>query len=990
MKLLLLSLALLLSSCAASGQTTPATQKVALDHADFDQWRSISNEQFTRDGTWLVYALNPQEGDGELVVRSVDSGQETRLERGERFRVNEDGTHLIYLIATPYADERQARIDGKRLRDVFEDTLAIHHLASGETETFAQVTSFKLPDKSGEWLAYRYERKKADNNRTRGEDPEEESAEGEGSGERGESGSESEHEADQQESPDTSTQTENDLVVRHLPSGEETVIPWVESYYFSRHGERLIYRTVDKDTLSSAALYSLELASGHTRTISDNLQDYRSVAMDSTGTLVAFLARPASPEEEQEQDADQEQDHDADAGNGSHAEDEEDAPEYYGLYLYIEADGASRLIADETSPWLAERWMINEHARPYFSHDSTRLLFGTAPEPMRRDRSVEKIDMASVDVWHWRDDRLQSQQLVQRRQDQRRTFDAVYHIADDRFVQLADHDMENVTIPDRNNARYALGSQNRHYLYRSQWEGFPVLSDLFRVDVHTGERELLATAAKVSSTLSPQGRYMAWYDYTDQNWHAMDMQTMAVTNLTGHLDVLFYNELHDSPSDPGPYGVEGWTENDTRVVIRDRYDLWVIDPRQPQQAFMLTGGLGREQRVTLRHEQTDPDARYIPQRGLYLRGFHEEDKASSLHRTDLDAGTPQLLWKDDVRLVRMGRAADADRWMVRKSTFREFPDIWLTDADFSGFNRISHANPQQEHYLWGDVELFEYTSLDGQRLDALLYTPENFDPGKQYPMIVYFYERTSQNLHAYRAPAPSASTITPAFYTSRGYIVAMPDIAYKVGNPGRSAEDAVIGMTLHLLDRGFVDRDRIGLQGQSWGGYQIAHIITRTDMFAAAMAGAPVSNMISAYGGIRWASGLNRQFQYEQTQSRIGGSLWERPIYYIENSPIFFADRVQTPLLMMHNDDDGAVPWYQGIEFFTALRRLEQPVWMLNYNDEAHNLRERVNRKDLSRRMQQFFDHYLMDAPMPVWMKYGVPAVEKGLHQGFGYERPGH
>lgn len=329
------------------------------------------------------------------------------------------------------------------------------------------------------------------------------------------------------------------------------------------------------------------------------------------------------------------------------------------------------------------------------------------------------------------------------------------------------------------------------------------------------------------------------------------------------------------------------------------------------------------------------------------------------------------------------KAREADVWTIRKSTFQRFPDVYITDGRFSTFDRVTHANPQQDRYRWGDVELFTFNSLDGVELEGLLYTPENFDPSRTYPMIVYFYERTSDRLHSYRAPAPSASTITPAFYTSRGYIVAMPDIVYKEGNPGRSAEDAVIGMTLHLLDRGFVDRNRIGLQGQSWGGYQIAHIITRTDMFAAAMAGAPVSNMVSAYGGIRWATGLNRQFQYERTQSRIGGTLWERPLYYVENSPIFFADRVRTPLLMMHNDADGAVPWYQGIEFFVALKRLNQPVWMLNYNGEAHNLRDRVNRKDLSRRMQQFFDHYLMDAPAPVWMRYGIPAVEKGVNQGF-------
>jgi dipeptidyl aminopeptidase/acylaminoacyl peptidase len=179
----------------------------------------------------------------------------------------------------------------------------------------------------------------------------------------------------------------------------------------------------------------------------------------------------------------------------------------------------------------------------------------------------------------------------------------------------------------------------------------------------------------------------------------------------------------------------------------------------------------------------------------------------------------------------------------------------------------------------------------------------------------------------------------------------------------------------------------MGLQGQSWGGYQTAYLITQTNMYRAAMAGAPVSNMTSAYGGIRWGSGWVREFQYEKGQSRLGVSLWEDRERYIKNSPLFHADKVQTPLLIMHNDKDGAVPWYQGIEYFTALRRLDKPCWMLNYNDDDHNLTRRANQRDLSIRMRQFFDHYLLDAPMPIWMKEGLPAVDKGKRTGYELEQ---
>ena len=175
--------------------------------------------------------------------------------------------------------------------------------------------------------------------------------------------------------------------------------------------------------------------------------------------------------------------------------------------------------------------------------------------------------------------------------------------------------------------------------------------------------------------------------------------------------------------------------------------------------------------------------------------------------------------------------------------------------------------------------------------------------------------------------------------------------------------------------------------GQSWGGYQVAYLITQTNMYAAAWAGAPVVNMTSAYGGIRWESGMSRQFQYERTQSRIGGTLWEKPDLYIRNSPLFHLPKVQTPVVIMANDADGAVPWYQGIEMFTDLRRLGKPVWLLQYNGEAHNLVKRENRKDISIRELQFFDHYLKGAPAPVWLEKGVPAVEKGRNWGLETSR---
>jgi dipeptidyl aminopeptidase/acylaminoacyl peptidase len=300
---------------------------------------------------------------------------------------------------------------------------------------------------------------------------------------------------------------------------------------------------------------------------------------------------------------------------------------------------------------------------------------------------------------------------------------------------------------------------------------------------------------------------------------------------------------------------------------------------------------------------------------------------------------------------------------------------------------LTDINPQQADYRWGDARLVHWTAYDGTPLDGVLIVPDDLKPGEKIPMMVYFYERYSETLYNYRQPAPSRSTVNPAMYVSNGYAFFIPDIVYKDGHPGESAYNCVCSGAEAMCEQfSFIDRDHMAIQGQSWGGYQTAYLITRTDMFAAAGAGAPVGNMTSAYGGIRWESGLVRAMQYEHGQSRIGKSIWDEGglDLYIENSPIFHVDKVNTPVLIMANDADGAVPWYQGIELFMGLRRLGKPAWLLEYNDEAHNLRERRNRKDLSIRLQKFFDYYLKGEPEPAWMKYGVPSAKKGYY--FGYE----
>jgi dipeptidyl aminopeptidase/acylaminoacyl peptidase len=365
---------------------------------------------------------------------------------------------------------------------------------------------------------------------------------------------------------------------------------------------------------------------------------------------------------------------------------------------------------------------------------------------------------------------------------------------------------------------------------------------------------------------------------------------------------------------------------------------------------------------------------------LLLRAENDDTHDSGFFRVSFrpswTGGAPEKLVMEAKNFTLPAKARDADVFLTTASTFRDYPDLLVTDHAFREFHKVSDADPQLAGLSWGSAEMIHYSNTDGVPLDAILYKPENFDPAKKYPLLVYIYERLSQGIHNFIEPRPQHS-INVSYYVSNGYLVLEPDIAYRLGYPGQSALNCVLPAIQAVINKGGVDEKSVGIQGHSWGGYQVAYMVTRTNRFRAAAAGAPVADMISAYDGIRWGPGIPRQFQYERTQSRIGGSLWEYPLRYVENSPVFLADRITTPLLLLHNDSDDAVPWTQGIEFYLALRRLNKEAYMFSYNGEFHALRRRPDQKDYTLRLQQFFDHFLRGGPKPGWMEHGIPYIDK-------------
>jgi len=578
---------------------------------------------------------------------------------------------------------------------------------------------------------------------------------------------------------------------------------------------------------------------------------------------------------------------------------------------------------------------------------------------------------------------MQKKQLDQ---ELKRTYQAVYHTDRNIMFQLADTLVSSVRVDPKSKYDYVLGVSNEKYQKLSSWDSRNY-ADYYIVNIETGAKNRVLEKYPSQVQLSPTGRYLlAWAP--DDSFYKVMMRTgelHKIIRLPG--DLPLFDELNDTPEDPSPYGIAGWTDNENNLLIYDRYDIWSFALTGNEDPMNLTNGFGRSNNMRFRYFRIDPDEDFISVKDpIYLSAFDFDSKEAGFFSGRLfrKENPVSLIWEKAGFSNYFTKAKNSDEVIWQKESFDVSPELYLSDLKFSRPVKISVSNPQQGRYNWMTAELVEWTSFDQQELKGILYKPEDFDPAKKYPMIIYFYERSSDGLYRYNAPAPSASIINRSFAVSNGYLLFVPDITYKTGYPGESCYNAVISGTYALLNKyDFIDKERLALDGQSWGGYQISWLVTRTNLFRCAYAGAPVSNMVSAYGGIRWESGMSRMFQYEHSQSRIGGTLWEKPVHYIENSPIFFVPKINTPLLLMHNDADGAVPWYQGIEFFTALRRLEKPAWLLTYNDEAHNLVKRPNRKDLSIRKMQFFDHYLKGSPMPYWMKNGISQVEKGKNDGY-------
>lgn len=917
-----------------ASQSIYAQQKRSLTHADYDGWESLSSEKITKNGSFVGYQISPQDGDSRVeIFPYANPSAKTVIPRGSGFSFTADNAYAIGKIAPQKDSVRVMKLKKKKADELPKDSLFILQLSSGKLEKLARVKSFAFPSERGSWIAVHFEKEIA-----KKPDP---------------TDSIKSDSTKKGEKPKKTDGTK--LLVRSLDGAKSWEFDRVKGFAFAQNGDFLQYTLAEEDTLDNAAVYILNLASGESKLVHEKMTTYSNLTFSPQSKLLAFIATDDSLK----------------AKKPVHA-----------IQLYNISKGSLTQI-EKSTPGIMPGGRISTDGNLRFSEDETRLFFGVAKDYVdyayANDTTILDDERVSLDIWGWQDAEIQPMQLVSKSRDEKKTYLSVLEIGTGKVIQLGSELLENVSLENKITHDVALAWTDAPYRRAYSWD-IQIGRDVYLVDFKTGKSTLIVENASGFARLSPEAKFAYWYDGRDSSWVAYDLASKAGINLTKALPVPFYEELHDSPSLPGNYGSEGWLAGDAAILINDRFDIWKIDPKNPSAAVNLTRGEGRKNQVVFRRERLKYDETAIdPKEALILSAFNETTKDAGFFATSFDGkAAPKQLLMSAHRYSGLTKAKEASQILVRRSTYQENPDVYLGDLTFKNLTKASDLNPQQANVKWGSVELISFLANDGTPLQGLLFKPENFDPNKKYPLMTYFYERNSDTYHAYRAPAPSRSTVNIPFFVSNDYLVFVPDIKYDLGLPGPSAYNCIIPGVQAVIAKGGVDVDNMAIQGQSWGGYQVAYLITRTNMFKAAGAGAPVVNMTSAYGGIRWGTGMSRMFQYEQTQSRIGGTLWEKPLYYLENSPLFTMDRVATPVLIMHNDADGSVPWYQGIEMFMALKRLNKPAWLLQYNGEDHNLTLRKNAKDLSIRLSQFFDHYLKGAPAPLWMTEGLPAVEKG------------
>ncbi len=962
---------LLVVFSAGAVSSPPAAAKRPMQLADILAWKNINTALVSNDGRWFAYRLSPIEGDSEVVVRQTQGDKVHKFGVGDirgdagggrggapmavsSLAFSEDSKWVAFSVAPTRREAAQLR----RQRRPLQNKVALLNLESGTEVRFDKVRRFAFSGEKATWIALL---KYGPEGPGGGAPPAAAPPAGGGGG----AGA-----ASAEDRPKGA-----DLILHELSTGAELNVGNVADFAFDKAGKWLAFG-IDAQDKSGNGLDLRNMETAVVTPLDSAKASYERITWTDKGEGLAVLKG---------------------------TEDKRYKDKVYAVVAFTGfASGAPQKAsydpaADKTFP---EGMSISPARSPQWTEDLNAVLFGIRQLKKADPKAEQKTEATGEDaapaappraaadgadeekpdlvIWHWQDPRLQSQQQVQEEADKNFSYLSIYRVKDRKFIRLADEQVRSVTPAPKD--RWAIGIDVRDYELEASLSGRRY-QDVYAIDLQTGARKLALKKASYYGGPSTDGTKVLYYD--DGNYFVYDIASGQSTNITKTVPTSFINTEDDHNVVKPPQPSVGWTKDGDAVLLSDGWDIWKVPMSGAAMNLTVNGrkdGIRYRRILRLDPEEKGVDlsaARYVDMYGEYTK------KGGVARLEPGKTGVQPLLW-DDAAFSRIVKAKSASLYLYTRETYKDPPDYYVADASLAGGKKITSLDTQVEPFDWtSGSQIVEYTATLGKggavkKLQGSLFLPANYEKGKSYPTLVYIYEKLSQEHN--RFVAPGANGFNKSVYTSNGYAVLQPDITYRVNDPGMSAVWCVLPALKAAIASGVVDAQHIGLQGHSWGGYQTAFLVTQTNMFAAAVAGAPLTNMVSMYSLIYKNSGGTNQAIFETSQGRFRGGYWDNWDAYYRNSPVNFAKNVATPLIILHNDKDGAVDFTQGVEYYNTLRRLGKKVVMLEYPGENHGLAKPANQQDYTVRMKEFFDHELMGKPAPDWWTKGVPRLEMEEH----------
>jgi len=961
---------------APAPAATPAGPR-PMELADIIAWKNMGATAMSYDGKWFAYRMSPMEGDGEYFIRATDGDKEYTFPAGETPSAGGGGGGAPGEMAMPAAalgfsqDSKWAafmvypnRTESARLRRQrrpIQAKMQLLDLTSGKDITIENVRRFVFANERGGWIAYQKAPATAGGGAPAAAAPAGAPPGGAGAA------------AAASDRPKGS-----DLILHELATGRDLNIGNVSEFAFDKSGKFLAL-VIDAPEKAGNGIQLRNMESSVLTVLDSDKASYERLAWTEKGDAFAVIKG---------------------------TDDKKYKDKLYaavGFTDFAAAGGPKKTVYDPaTDKTFPEGMSISPNRGATWTESLNALTFGIrtltkadappagakpadagadAPAAPPTPPAAETPDEEKVDLvlWHAKDPRLQSQQQVQESMDKNYSYLSIYRVKEQKFLRLADDTLRTVSLAPKE--KFAIGTDVRDYELMSNLDGRS-FRDVYVINLETGERKLALKKAQYMGQPSPDGT--KFYYYEGGHYFLYDMASGAMAlNITKLVPTSFIDIEDDHNVVKPPRPVVGWTKDGDALLLSDGWDFWKV-PAQGGAATNLTVN-GKKDGIRYRSiSRLDPEERgFDLSQARYVTMFGEYTKKGGIGKLEpAKPGIQPLLWDDAGFAVQKARKADV--YLYAKSTALAPPDYYVTDASLKAGRKLTNADAQVKAFTWsGGQMLVDYTftlnkTKGPQKLQGSLFLPANYEKGKTYPTIVYIYEKLTGSHNQFTAPG--ANGFNKTAYTSNGYAVLMPDITYALNDPGVSAVACITAAVKAAMATGVVDPKRVGLQGHSWGGYQTAFTVTQTDMFAAAVAGAPLTNMVSMYSLIYKNSGGTNQAIFESSQGRFLGSYTDNWEAYVRNSPVNFAKNVKTPLIILHNDKDGAVDFTQGVEYYNTLRRLGKNVIMLEYIGENHGLAKRSNQFDYTIRMKEFFDHYLKGAAAPTWMTEGVPRLKMEDH----------